>query len=531
MSEQPPLPTSVTTSPHRGVLIVDFGTQYCQLIARRIRELGVYSVITVAEKARDQLRHGNFGALILSGGPRSVYEEDAPRLDPTVLEVGLPILGICYGMQWLARELGGDVVPGAATGSREYGYAQLELTDDAGPLFDGITGPSPVWMSHGDKVERLPRGFRRLGRTAACPFAAAYDPSRRIAMLQFHPEVSHTVHGEAMLRNFAFEIAGLRADWNPGSIIDETVAALCRQVGMEGEVLMGLSGGVDSSVAAALIHKAIGERLHCVFVDNGLLRAGERDGVEALFSRNFRLDLQVVDASEQFLSDLAGVVDPEEKRRRIGHRFVEVFRDAATQFRHARFLGQGTLYPDVIESVAAHGGATSVIKTHHNVGGLPEDLDLELVEPLRALFKDEVRAIGRTLGLPREVIARQPFPGPGLAVRILGEVTRERCALLRAADRILTDEVEGAGLADHLWQYFCVLLPVKSVGVMGDTRTYENPIALRIVTSSDAMTADWALLPEELLRRVSNRIINEVPGVNRVVLDVTSKPPGTIEWE
>ena len=516
---------------HRGVLIVDFGTQYCQLIARRVRELGVYSSITIPEKVEEALDEGDFGALILSGGPRSVYEEGAPSVPPGVLERGLPILGICYGMQWISRVLGGEVAPGTDAAGREYGHAVLELAETPGPLFDGIEKRTRVWMSHGDEVKALPPGFEVSGSTKTCPLAAARHPRKRIFLLQFHPEVSHSVDGHTILRNFLFEGAGLAADWSAGSLAEEKIEALVRQIGTEGEVVLGLSGGVDSSVAAVLIHKAIGRRLHCVFVDNGLLRAGEREAVEALFAANFQMDLHVIDASSRFLEALKGVEDPEAKRKIIGGVFIEVFREAAAGFRSARFLGQGTLYPDVIESVAAHGGSTSVIKSHHNVGGLPEDLDLELVEPLRDLFKDEVRAVGRSLGLPPEVIDRQPFPGPGLAVRILGEVTAERCETLRAADHIVTSEIEASGRHKHLWQYFAVLLPVRSVGVMGDARTYENPIVLRIVESRDAMTADWALLPEDCLRRISNRIINEVPGVNRVVLDVTSKPPGTIEWE
>jgi GMP synthase (glutamine-hydrolysing) len=516
---------------HRGVLIVDFGTQYCQLIARRVRELGVYSKITVPDKAMAELDAGHYGAVILSGGPRSVYEEGAPTIDASLFERDIAVLGICYGMQLVSHLLGGKVVPAADAGSREYGHAELELRDAAGALFAGLSGKTRVWMSHGDVVEALPAGFEVAGTTATCPYAAAWSDERKVQLIQFHPEVAHTLDGQVMLRNFLFEFAGLEGDWTPGSIVDEIVEAIQAQVGEDGEVVLGLSGGVDSSVAAVLIHKAIGTRLHCVFVDNGLLRGGEREQVEQLFARNFHMDLHVIDASAEFLGDLAGVTDPEEKRKKIGYRFVDVFREKAKSFGNAKFLGQGTLYPDVIESVAAHGGSTAVIKSHHNVGGLPEDLDMELVEPLRELFKDEVRAIGRALGLPGEVVDRQPFPGPGLAVRILGEVTRERCELLCKADHIFTSEVEASGAHQHLWQYFAVLLPVRSVGVMGDERSYEFPIVLRVVESQDAMTADWAYLPEQLLRRVSNRIINEVPGVNRVALDITSKPPGTIEWE
>ena len=519
------------TRNHKGVLIVDFGTQYCQLIARRVREQGIFSRITVPGKALEALEEGNYGAIILSGGPQSVYEEGAPSLDREILDKGLPILGICYGMQWTVQALGGVVAPAAAKAAREYGHAELRLSEAPGPLFDGVENPTRVWMSHGDHVESLPSGFAVSGSTDTCEIAAAYHQANRIYLLQFHPEVSHSLDGQVILRNFLFGAAGLHADWTPGSIVEETVAELREQIGEEGEVILGLSGGVDSSVAAVLIQKAIGRRLHCIFVDNGLLRHGEREGVEKLFARNFDMDLHVVDARERFLGELAGVTDPEQKRKIIGRVFVEVFEEAKQKLPKARFLGQGTLYPDVIESVAAHGGATSVIKSHHNVGGLPEEMEMELVEPLRTLFKDEVRAIGRSLGLPPEVIDRQPFPGPGLAVRILGEITEERCEILRQADHIFTSEVEAEGLHKGLWQYFAVLLPVRSVGVMGDARTYEFPIVLRAVESQDAMTADWAFLPQELLRRVSNRIINEVPQVNRVTLDITSKPPGTIEWE
>ncbi|PIE23074.1 MAG: glutamine-hydrolyzing GMP synthase [Planctomycetota bacterium] len=518
-------------SEHRGVLIVDFGTQYCQLIARRVRELGIYSRITVPAKALAAVNTGNYGAVILSGGPRSVYEPGAPDIGMELFDRGLPLLGICYGMQLISHHLGGKVVPAGEDGSREYGHAELLLEDESGPLFTGLSGKTRVWMSHGDRVEELPPGFQVAGTTATCPYAAAWDAKRKIQLIQFHPEVAHSLDGQTMLRNFLFECAGLESDWTPGSIVDGIVEGIREQVGEAGEVVLGLSGGVDSSVAAVLIHKAIGQRLHCVFVDNGLLRAGEREQVEQLFARNFHMDLHVIDAEQEFLSDLAGVTDPEAKRKKIGHRFVDLFREKARAFGNAKFLGQGTLYPDVIESVAAHGGSTEVIKSHHNVGGLPEDLDMELVEPLRELFKDEVRAIGRSMGLPSELVDRQPFPGPGLAVRILGEVNKERCDLLRKADHIFTAEVEAAGAHAQLWQYFAVLLPVRSVGVMGDQRSYEFPVVLRVVESQDAMTADWSYLPEALLRRVSNRIINEVPGVNRVVLDVTSKPPGTIEWE
>jgi GMP synthase (glutamine-hydrolysing) len=511
-----------------GVLIVDFGAQYCQLIARRIREMGVYSRVTVPERALEAVAATEPAAIVLSGGPRSVYDADAPVLDPAILERGLPVLGICYGLQWLIHALGGVVEP--VRGGREYGRTEIEVREPGG-LFEGVDPKLSVWMSHGDSASRLPPGFTVLARSQPCPVAAVADPARRIYGLQFHPEVTHTTQGERILRNFVLVIAGCRNDWHPGHIVEEKIAAIRAQVGPRGEVVMGLSGGVDSSVAAVLIHRAIGPRLHSVFVDNGLLRKGEREGVEVLFRDDYRMDLHVVDARERFLGALAGVTDPEQKRKIVGRVFVDVFRDKARALKNARFLGQGTLYPDVIESVAAHGGATATIKSHHNVGGLPPDLDLELVEPLRDLFKDEVRAIGRELGLPSSLVDRQPFPGPGLSVRCLGEVTEERLEPLREADAIVREEVESRGLHEGLWQYFAVSLPVRSVGVMGDYRTYENACVLRIVSSADAMTADWELLPVDVLRRISNRIINEVRGINRVCLDVSSKPPATIEWE
>jgi GMP synthase (glutamine-hydrolysing) len=519
---------AVRVEHHGGVLIVDFGTQYCQLIARRVREMGVYSRITVPQRVGTMLDAMRPDAIILSGGPRSVYERDAPTLDPEIVHRGIPILGICYGLQWLTQALGGRVEPASA--GREYGRTEMEVVE-RDVLLDGVEARTVVWMSHGDHVARLPDGFRVLARSAPCPVAAAADPVRRIFGLQFHPEVTHSAEGERILRNFVLRIAGCRDDWHPGNIVDEKVRRIREQVGEDGEVVMGLSGGVDSSVAAVLIHRAIGPRLHCVFVDNGLLRKGEREGVEVLFRDEYRIDLQVADARQLFLGELGGVTEPERKRKIIGKLFVDVFRERAKRLRSARFLGQGTLYPDVIESVAAHGGATATIKSHHNVGGLPEDLDMELVEPLRDLFKDEARAIGRELGLPSSLVDRQPFPGPGLAVRCLGEVSEERLEPLREADAIVREEIESRGLHEKLWQYFAVSLPVQSVGVMGDQRTYENACVVRIVSSTDAMTADWEMLPVEVLRRISNRIINEVRGLNRVCLDISSKPPATIEWE
>jgi GMP synthase (glutamine-hydrolysing) len=514
--------------PRGGVLIVDFGAQYCQLIARRVRELGVYSRITVPERAMFTFAHMRPQAVILSGGPRSVYEHDAPVLDAAILQQGVPVLGICYGLQWLAQHTGGEVTP--AQHGAEYGRTELEVEDGEGFLA-GVRQHGTVWMSHGDKVARLGPGFRVLAKSVPCPFAVVADQQRGFYGLQFHPEVVHTEDGARMLENFVLGIARCSADWQPGSIVETKIQAVRELVGADGEVVMGLSGGVDSSVAAVLIHRAIGKRLHCVFVDNGLLRQGEREGVEALFRDQYHMDLEVRDASERFLGELKGVVDPERKRKVVGKVFIDVFREAAKSRRDAKYLGQGTLYPDVIESVAAHGGATSTIKSHHNVGGLPADLDLVLVEPLRDLFKDEVRAIGRELGLPGALVDRQPFPGPGLAVRCLGEVTLQKLAPLRLADAIVREEVEKRALHKGLWQYFAVHVPQKSVGVKGDARVYEDVCVLRVVSSQDAMTADWELLPQDVLKRISNRILNEVKGYARVCLDISSKPPATIEWE
>lgn len=510
-----------------GVLIIDFGAQYCQLIARRVREFGVYSRIAVPARALFTFDSVKPDAVILSGGPASVYDDDAPELPHEILERGVPVLGICYGLQWMVRELGGTVEP--VDDGREYG--RTEIAVEGGDLMAGVPNGNVVWMSHGDNVSVLPDGFSAVASSEPCPVAAAAAPDRGFYGLQFHPEVSHTQRGTEILRNFVLEIAGCRPDWNPGDIAEQKIAEVARQVGEDGEVVLGLSGGVDSSVAAVLVHRAIGERLHCIFVDNGLLRQGERDGVEALFRDEHHMDLKVVNAADRFLSALGGISDPEQKRKVIGRLFVDVFREEADAYENARFLGQGTLYPDVIESVAAHGGSTATIKSHHNVGGLPEDLDMELVEPLRDLFKDEVRVIGRELGLPPVLVDRQPFPGPGLAVRCLGDITPEKLRALREADAIVRHEIESRGLHENLWQYFAVLLPVQSVGVMGDHRTYENAAAIRVVSSQDAMTADWELLPLDVLQRISNRIINEVAGINRVTLDISSKPPATIEWE
>jgi GMP synthase (glutamine-hydrolysing) len=510
------------TEDQRPVLVVDFGAQYAQLIARRVRECHVYSEIVPYDARPEELAARRPAGVILSGGPASVYEPGAPALDPGVLRLGVPVLGICYGQQAMAQVLGGDV---AATGVREYGKTQLEAS--GGILFRELPPEQVVWMSHGDAVVRAPGGFRATARTEASPVAAMEDPERGFFAVQFHPEVAHTPHGLEILKRFLHDACGLLPDWTPVNVIDRAVERIRDQVG-EAHALCALSGGVDSAVAALLVHRAIGDRLTCVFVDTGLLREGEPEQVEETFGRHFRVPLVHVKAEDRFLARLQGVEDPEEKRRRIGEEFIRVFEEVARDHREARFLVQGTLYPDVIES----GSRTAAkIKSHHNVGGLPERMDLDLVEPLRDLFKDEVRRVGEELGLPEEIVWRQPFPGPGLAVRIVGEVTRERLEMVRGADRIVQEEIRRAGLVGELWQAFAVLLTVRSVGVMGDGRTYHHPVALRAVTSEDAMTADWARLPHEVLERLSSRIVAEVPGINRVVYDVSSKPPATIEWE
>lgn len=515
---------------HDTILILDFGSQVTQLIARRVREAGVYCEILPCTAPVGDLHRPGLKGVVLSGGPASVYVPGAPQVASEVYHLGVPVLGICYGMQVTAHVNGGRVIK---ADHREFGRTQLEIIADD-PLFAGLPANQTVWMSHGDRIEDIP-GAEIIARSGNCPLAAVRAPGLRFHGVQFHPEVAHTEHGAAILRNFLYRICGCRGDWEMGSFIDEEIARIRAQVGDE-RVILGLSGGVDSSVAAVLLHKAIGKQLTCIFVDNGLLRKGEADGVRQLFAEGVGIDLISVDAGQRFLDALAGVTDPERKRKIIGKAFVDVFKDEAQRIKnagggHVRFLAQGTLYPDVIESVSVHGGPASVIKSHHNVGGLPADLGLGLVEPFRFLFKDEVRAIGTRLGLPDSVVWRQPFPGPGLGVRILGEITGEKVHLLQEADAIVRDEIERAGLTRAIWQAFAVLLPVKSVGVMGDERTYENCCAVRAVTSSDGMTADWAQLPYDLLGRMSNRIINEVRGINRVVYDITSKPPGTIEWE
>jgi GMP synthase (glutamine-hydrolysing) len=511
-------------APGRPVLVVDLGAQYAQLIARRIRECHVYSEIVAHDLTASELAARAPAGIVLSGGPASVYEAGAPGLDPGVFELGVPVLGICYGHQLMAQALGGEV---EATGQREYGRAELHVTEP-GVLLEDLAADEQVWMSHGDAVTRAPAGFRVTSRTDAIPIASMEDPERSLFAVQFHPEVAHTPKGTAVMKRFLYDGCGLLPDWTPANVIERAVAAIRAQVG-KAEVLCALSGGVDSAVAALLVHKAIGEQLTCVFVDTGLLREGEPEQVEETFGRHFLVPLVHVKAEDRFLGRLGGVTDPEEKRRRIGEEFIRVFEEVAHEHRSAGFLVQGTLYPDVIES----GSDTAArIKSHHNVGGLPADMDLELVEPLRDLFKDEVRTVGAELGLPEEIVQRQPFPGPGLAVRIVGEVDRENLTIVRAADHVVREEIRRSGLDRETWQAFCVLLAeVRSVGVMGDGRSYEHPVVLRAVTSEDAMTADWARLPHEVLDRIASRIVREVPGVNRVVYDVTSKPPGTIEWE
>ena len=524
-----------SASTHSRLLILDFGSQYTQVIARRIRESQVYSQIVPFDTCAEEIRKIAPKGIILSGGPASVYGSKAPQPDPELFKLGIPVLGICYGMQLMGHHLGGKV---EHSERREYGMGSLEVVKDCA-LFKGLGSSLEIWNSHGDKLTKLPAGFRIIAKTSNSPYAAIEHPSKKFFGLQFHPEVVHTPKGREILKNFVFQVCGFTPDWTMGSFIDESCERIREQVGKD-HVILGLSGGVDSSVAAALIHRAIGEQLTCVFVNNGLLRANEEEAVRKLFGDNFQMKLRVVNASTQFLTKLKGVTDPERKRRIIGNEFIKVFESAVEKLaggsgksktRKFKFLAQGTLYPDVIESVAIAGNPAALIKSHHNVGGLPKRMKFQLVEPLRELFKDEVREVGAKLGLPKEVVQRQPFPGPGLAVRILGDVTRERLRVLREADAIVVAEMKASNWYYKVWQSFAVLLPVRSVGVMGDERTYENTVALRIVESQDGMTADWVKVPYELLARISGRIINEVKGVNRVVYDISSKPPATIEWE
>jgi len=533
---------------HSKILILDFGSQYTQVIARRIRELQVYSEVVSFDLPAAEIKNLHPNGIILSGGPASVYDKGAPQIDPEIFSLGIPVLGICYGLMQMAHHLGGQVV---FTGRREYGAGMLHITNGS-QLFDGLGNQLDVWNSHGDEVTALPKGFLAAGRTESSDFAAVEDRQRKLYGLQFHPEVAHTPRGKEILQNFVYHICHCAMDWTMGSFIEEACERVRRQVGDE-KVVLGLSGGVDSSVTAALLHKAIGDQLTCIFVNNGLLRAREEEIVQRVFGENFHVRLKYVDATERFLTALKGVTDPEQKRKVIGNEFIAVFQHATEELLaqdrqnearklaaaspsggghgHYKFLAQGTLYPDVIESVSIGGNPAAVIKSHHNVGGLPEKMHFELVEPVRQLFKDEVRQVGLQLGLPKEIVYRQPFPGPGLAVRILGEVTPERLSILREADTIVQSEMKASDWYYRVWQSFAVLLPVRSVGVMGDQRTYENTVVLRIVESQDGMTADWVRVPYELLARISSRVSNEVKGVNRVCYDISSKPPSTIEWE
>ncbi|MBI9086894.1 MAG: glutamine-hydrolyzing GMP synthase [Desulfobacterales bacterium] len=509
------------------ILIIDFGSQFNQLIARRVRECRVYCQIVPPTITAGEIQSLAPEGIILSGGPASIYEKNSPKIDPAIFSMGIPVLGICYGMQFMVGALGGEV---ARSNKREYGFAHLRVRSQTDALFQGIDGETPCWMSHGDAIVKLPRGFKITASTANTAIAATVHAKKRFYGLQFHPEVEHTPKGKAMLHNFLFRVCGCSASWTMTSFARDAVADIQATVG-DKKLIMGLSGGVDSSVTAALIHKAIGKQQTCIFVDNGLLRKEEAKKLKVVLKQHLKLNIRFVNVQTLFLKALAGVEDPEKKRKIIGKIFMDVFEAEAKKIRDAEFLGQGTLYPDVIESQSAFGGPTAVIKSHHNVGGLPKKMKLKLVEPLKYLFKDEVRRLGKTLKLPDELVWRQPFPGPGLAIRIIGQVTGKRLGILRDVDAILLEEIRAGGFYRKLWQSFAVLLPLKSVGIMGDHRTYENIVAIRAVTSKDAMTADWAKLPHKLLGQISNRIINEVRGVNRVVYDISSKPPSTIEWE
>jgi GMP synthase (glutamine-hydrolysing) len=511
---------------HQTIVVLDFGSQYTQLIARRLRELAVYSEIVPWQEPAERILARSPAGIVLSGGPRSVREAGAPRCSAALLDAGVPVLGICYGMQVMTDLLGGQV---SAAPHREYGPATVVPVAPANALFDGLPAPLEVWASHGDFVSAAPPGFRVAATSANAPVAAMDQAERRLFGVLFHPEVAHTAHGTDILKRFAYGVCGCRGDWDIGAYVDEVAAEIRRQVG-GGRVICALSGGVDSTVAALLIHRAIGDRVTCVFVDNGVLRLDEAQQVKRRLAEKYQLPVVTVDASDRFLEALAGVTDPEQKRKIIGRMFIEVFEEEAARLGGFDFLGQGTLYPDVIESVSVV-GPSAAIKSHHNVGGLPETMRLKLVEPLRQLFKDEVRALGRAIGLDEEFVARQPFPGPGLAVRIVGDVTKARLDLLRRADAVVVDEIKRQGWYGRLWQSFAVLLPVRSVGVMGDERTYDATVAVRAVESRDGMTADWARLPGDLLAAISSRLVNEVPGINRVVYDISSKPPSTIEWE
>ncbi|MBA3009697.1 MAG: glutamine-hydrolyzing GMP synthase [Proteobacteria bacterium] len=508
------------------IIVIDFGSQFNQLIARRVRENGVYCQVEPSGISVEKIKAMNPVGIILSGGPSSIYEENSPTIDTSIFELGIPVLGICYGMHFMVHALGGTI---RRADKREYGFAQLTVKEER-PLFTDMGNSFQCWMSHGDSAEELPPDFVVTASTENTKIAAIANHTKRFYGLQLHPEVEHSVNGSLMIHHFLFDVCACEKNWNMKSFSDGAIAQIKSAVGNK-KVIMGLSGGVDSSVAATLIHKAIGKNLHCIFVDNGLLRENEKENLEKSLTAKLDLNIKFVDAREKFLTALKGVTDPETKRKIIGKHFIDVFDTEAKKIDGAEFLGQGTLYPDIIESKSAFGGPTSIIKSHHNVGGLPEKMNLKLIEPLQLLFKDEVRKLGLTLGINEELIWRQPFPGPGLAIRIMGEITEERLNILRKADTVLLEEIRAAGYYKKLWQSFAVLLPIKSVGVMGDKRTFANCIAIRAVTSNDAMTADWAKLPHDLLGKISNRIINEVDKINRVVFDITSKPPGTIEWE